>query len=192
MTYEQFRTDIRDQFIVEQMRLKNVSSAVIISPFKIETYYKEHPDDFKLPDQIRLRMIELRKKDGGDPESVRRLAREILAKLDKGSKFAEMASVYSEGSQRREGGDLGWVNKSVLRKEFVTATAGLKPGQHSGVIEAADACFILQLEEIKAAQLRPLTEVRDDIEKTLLGQEQTRLQKKYIERLKTKAFVRYF
>lgn len=191
-TYEQFRTDIRDQFIVEQMRLKNVSSAVIISPFKIETYYKEHPEDFKLPDQIHLRMIELRKREGTDPGAVRQLAREILGKLEAGTKFAEMATVYSEGSQRREGGDLGWVNKSALRKEFVDATSGLKPGQHTGVIETSDACFLLRVEEVKFAQLRPLPEVREEIERTLLAQEQTRLQKKYVERLKSKAFVRYF
>jgi len=192
MTYEQFRTDIREQFIVEQMNLKNISSAVIISPFKIETYYKEHQDDFKLPDQVRLRMIELRKRDGGDPAAVRQLAREIEAKLAAGAKFGEMASVYSEGSQRREGGDLGWVDRSVLRKEFADATAGLKPGQRTGVIDLTDACFLLQVEDVKAAQVRPLNEVRDEIERTLLNQERTRLQKKYVERLKKKAFVRYF
>ncbi|MBI5802866.1 MAG: peptidylprolyl isomerase [Verrucomicrobia bacterium] len=192
MTYDQFRTDIRDQFIVEQMNLKNVSSAVVISPFKIATYYAEHPEDFKLPDQVRLRMIELRKRDGGDPEAVRRLARELVAKLAAGTKFAEMASVYSDGSQKREGGDLGWVNRSVLRKEFADATASLKPGQRTGVIEVPDACFILQVEEVKSAQLRPLTEVRDEIEKTLLNQERARLQKKYVERLKKKSFVRFF
>ena len=192
MTYEQFRTDIRDQFVVEQMNLKNVASAVIISPFKIESYYKEHPDAYKLPDQVHLRMIELRKRDGGDPEAVRRLAHELAAKLAAGAKFAEMASVYSEGSQKREGGDLGWVNQSVLRKEFAEATAKLKPGQRTGVIEVADACFLLLVEEVKPAQLRPLTEVRDEIEKTLLNQERARLQKKYVERLKKKSFVRYF
>lgn len=192
MTYDQFRTDIRDQFIVEQMNLKNVASAVIISPFKIETYYREHPEDFRLPDQVRLRMIELRKGDGGDPEAVRRMAREIEAKLAAGTKFGEMATMYSAGSQKREGGDLGWVNRSVLRKEFADATATLKPGQRTGVIEVPDACFLLQVEEVKLAQLRPLNEVRDEIEKTLLNQERARLQKKYVERLKKKSFVRFF
>lgn len=62
----------------------------------------------------------------------------------------------------------------------------------TGVIETPDACFLLYVEEVKSAQLRPLVEVRDEIEKTLLAQEQTRLQKKYVERLKSKAFVRYF
>lgn len=192
MTYEQFRTDIRDQFIVEQMNLKNVSSAVIISPFKIETYYKEHTNDFKLQDQIRLRMIELRKRDGEDPAAKQALARELLAKLNVGDKFAQLAEVYSDGSQKRDGGDLGWINRSSLRKEFAEATANLKPGQRSGVIDAPDACFLLQVEEVKIAQLRPLAEVRDEIEKTLLNQERARLQKKYVERLKKKAFIRFF
>jgi peptidyl-prolyl cis-trans isomerase SurA len=192
MTYEQFRTEIREQFIVEQMNLKNISSAVIISPFKIETYYKEHPEEFRLADQIRLRMIELRKRDGGDPQAIRDLAADIQTKLAAGAKFAEMASIYSDGSQKRDGGDLGWVNRSVLRKEFADATASLKPGQRTGVIDLADACFLLQVEEVKSAQVRPLNEVRDEIEKTLLNQERTRLQKKYVERLKKKAFVRYF
>ncbi len=191
-TYEQFRTDIRDQFIVEQMNLKNVSSAVIISPFKIETYYKEHAEEFRMEAQIHLRMIELRKRDGGDPETVRRLARELEGKLAGGAKFAEMATVYSEGSQKKDGGDLGWVNRSVLRKEFADATAKLAAGQRTGVIDLPDACFLLLVEEVKPAQVRPLIEVRDDIEKTLLNQERARLQKKYVERLKKKSFVRYF
>lgn len=192
MTYEQFRTDIRDQFIVEQMNLKNVSSAVIISPFKIETYYKEHQDQFKLPEQVHLRMIELRKKDGGDPQEVRQRAKEIEAKLASGVKFSEMAEIYSDGSQKREGGDLGWRERSVLRKEFADAVANLKPGQRSGVIDMTDACYLLLVEEVKAAQVRPLVEVRDEIEKILLNQERARLQKKYVERLKKKSFVRYF
>ena len=192
MTYDQFRADIRDQFIVEQMNLKNISSAVIISPFKIESYYKENPESFKLPDQVRLRMIELRKRDGGDPQEVRQRAKEIDAKLASGVKFSEMAEIYSDGSQKRDGGDLGWVNRSVLRKEFADATATLKPGQRTGVIEVPDACFLLQVEEVKSAQLRPLAEVRDEIERTLLNQERARLQKKYVERLKKKSFVRFF
>ena len=164
MTYEQFRTEIREQFIVEQMNLKNVSSAVIISPFKIETYYKEHAKDYQQEDQVRLRMIELRKRDGDDR---RKLAEEILAKVNAGGSFTSFASSESDGSQKREGGDLGLMKRSVLRKEFAAAIANLKAGQRTGVIEMPEACFLLQVEEIKSAQLTPLAEVRDEIEKTL-------------------------
>ena len=198
ITYEQFRTEIREQFIVEQMNLKNVSSAIIISPFKIETYYKEHQNEFKLPDQVRLRMIELRIRDGGEAAAVRQLAREIEAKLAAGAAFAEMAKVYSDGSQRSEGGDLGWRERDRLRKGLAAAVSKLQPGQRTGVIELeresdlpAAFCLLL-VEEVKAAQVRPLNEVREEIERTLLSQERSRLQKKYVERIKKKAFVRFF
>ena len=134
-------------------------------------------------------VIELRKRDGDDR---RKLAEEILAKVNAGGSFTSFASSESDGSQKREGGDLGLMKRSVLRKEFAAAIANLKAGQRTGVIEMPEACFLLQVEEIKSAQLTPLAEVRDEIEKTLLNQERARLQKKYIERLKKKAFVRYF
>ena len=164
----------------------------IISPFKIETFYREHTNDFKLQDQVHLRMIELRKRDGGDPEEKRALARELLAKLNAGDKFAQLAQVYSDGSQKSDGGDLKWIDRSALRKEFAEATVNLKPGQRTGVIDTPEACFLLQVEEVKTAQFRPLSETRDEIEKTLLNQERARLQKKYVERLKKKAFIRFF
>jgi hypothetical protein len=40
--------------------------------------------------------------------------------------------------------------------------------------------------------VRPLTEVRNDVEATLKGVERERLRKQWIAKLRAKAFVRYF
>ena len=48
------------------MRSKNVSQEIVISPYKIENYYLAHQDDFKVGDQIKLRMIVLNKSSGDD------------------------------------------------------------------------------------------------------------------------------
>ena len=66
MTYEQFRKDVRDQYIISAMRAKNVSQEIVISPYKVETYYLAHQDDFKMEDEIKLRMIVLNKSSGDD------------------------------------------------------------------------------------------------------------------------------
>ncbi len=192
MTYTDFRAEIRKQFIVEQMQNHHVSSAVLISPFKIETYYQEHQDDYKLPDQIRLRMIVLNKVAGADNSAVDKLASEILTKIGGGADFKEMATIYSEGSQRAQAGDWGWIEKSVLRKELALVALGLKKGQTSGVIDTPDASYIMRLEDSRISHMRPLEEVRDEIEKTLISEERKRLQKKYIDRLREKAFIRFF
>jgi peptidyl-prolyl cis-trans isomerase SurA len=79
-----------------------------------------------------------------------------------------------------------------LKKELVDAAFSLKAGERSGVIEFPEACFLLQVDEVRTAHVRPLSEVRDEIEKTLKAQEAVRLEKKWIDRLKNKSFVRYF
>ena len=42
----------------------------------------------------------------------------------------------------------------------------------------------------RAAHVKPLGEVRDDIEKTLRAQQQSQLERQWIEQLKKKAFIR--
>ncbi len=192
MTYESYRKQIREQIIVDALRAKNISQSLIISPFKIETYYNGHKDEFQQEEMVKLRMIVLNQPPGAPEGAAQRLAREILLKLEEGVSFAEMAGVYSEGSQRGEGGDWGWVERTVLRKELAEVAFTLKPGERSGVIVTPDACYLMLVEDRKSAGVKALPEVRDAIEKTLMADERARLQKKYVDRLKNKSFVRYF
>jgi parvulin-like peptidyl-prolyl isomerase len=173
------------------MRQKHVSHELIISPHKVEVYYEQHQADFKVDDQVKLRMIVINKpKEGAD--TMKELAQEVLHKLEAGAPFAEMAALYSDAAQRTQGGDWGWRDRTVLRKELADVAFMLNPGQRSGVIETSEAYWIMLVEEKHVARTRPLSEVRDDIEKTLLVQERARLQQQWINRLKEKSFVRYF
>jgi parvulin-like peptidyl-prolyl isomerase len=191
-TFEKFRREVREQYIVSALRAKNISpEKIIISPYKVETYYLVHQDDFKVEDEIKLRMIVLNKTSGDDTNTTS-LAGEILDKIKDGATFQEMASVYSQGSQRSQGGDWGWVERSVLRKELADTAFTLKPGQVSGVIETPEACYLMLVEQTRPAHVKPLSEVRDDVEATLRTQEQKQLEQQWIEHLKKKAFIRLF
>ncbi|MFM1768035.1 MAG: Parvulin-like peptidyl-prolyl isomerase [Verrucomicrobiota bacterium] len=52
--------------------------------------------------------------------------------------------------------------------------------------------YLVKVEERKQAHVRPLSEVRDEIEKELIAQERTRLRNQWIEKLKAKSFVRRY
>lgn len=189
-TYESFRQDVKDQFIEAIMRNRNVPRDILISPFRIEEYYRTNAAKYEVKDQVKLRMIVLEKaRQAGD---VQRLAREIITKLDEGASFAEMAAVYSDGSQAREGGSWGWVERNVLREDLSEIAFNLRPGQHSGVIEKPEGVYLMLVEENRAAHLKPIEDVRDEIERTLQLQERERLQKQWLDRLRRKSFVRYF
>ncbi len=191
MTYEQYREDIRDRWIEAQLRNQNISREIVISPYKVETYYLAHQDDFKVEDEIKLRMIVLNKTSADDTNTPA-MAREILSQIKDGASFPEMASSYSQGSQQKQGGDWGWVGRSVLRKELADVAFALKPGQVSDVVDTPEACYLMLVEQTRPAHVRPLSEIRGDIEKTLRTREQARLQKQWIDSLKKKTFIQIF
>jgi peptidyl-prolyl cis-trans isomerase SurA len=191
MTAEQFRKEVREQYIVQALRQKNISSEIVISPYKIENYYLAHTNDFKMEDEIKLRMIVLNKTSPDDTNTVHR-AGEILAEIKNGAAFSEMAKTYSEGSQKSQGGDWDWVQRSVLRKDLAAVAFSLKPGQVSGVIDTPESAYLMLVEQTRPSHVKPLGEVQDEIEKNLRTQEQSRLEKQWIDGLKKKTFIRYF
>jgi parvulin-like peptidyl-prolyl isomerase len=192
ITYEKFRQQTRERFIVSQLQARNIYQELIISPHKLENYYASHPDEFKVEDQVRLRMIVLNKTGEAGDESARALAAEIRSKLKDGAAFSEMAGVYSQGSQRNQGGDWGWVERRVLRKELAGPAFSLKPGEISDAIETPEAIYLMLVEDNRLAHRKPLAEVRGEIERILLNEEQNRLRNQYIDKLKKKTFVRLF
>ena len=197
-TFEKFRQEVRDQYIVSALRAKNISpDKIIISPYKVETYYLTHQDDFKVEDEIKLRMIVLNQTSADDTNTLS-LANDILAKIKEGATFSEMATIHSQGSQRNQGGDWGWIERSKLRKELADAALPLKPGQVSDVIETPGsgetpgAYYIMLVEDRHPAHVKPLKEVRDEIEVTLRTQLQKQLEQQWIAQLKKKTFIRLF
>ena len=194
MTYEMFRRQEREKFIIRYMKFQNGSNErkIIISPLKIETYYAEHKNEFKVDDQVHLRMITIPQQQETSPGTARKMGEESLAKIVSGVPFTDMAGVYSSGAQRAEGGDRGWVDRTYFKPELATVAFSLKPGQHSGVIELPEGCYLLMVEDVRTAHVRPLDEVRGDIEHSLKTEEGAQLYRAWIERLKRKSFVQYY
>ena len=191
LTLEQFRNQVRDQFIESALRHENVQKEIVVSPYKVETYYRTHLNDFKVDDQVKLRMIVLTKGSPNDTSTME-LAHEISRQIEEGAKFSDMAAIYSQGSQQHPGGDWGWVERPVLRKELSDVAFTLVPGKVSAPIDTPDSVYLILAEEKKPAHAKSISEVRDQIEKTLQAQQQADLEKQWIDGLKKKTFVRYF
>lgn len=191
ISLEEYKRRVREQFIVGAMQEKFVPEP-IISPKKVEDYYLAHRNDFKVEDQVRMRMIVLGKSADDSTNQVqqtRERAREILVQLKGGAAFADLARTYSEGSSAKEGGDTGWEDASVVNKLLIAELDKLKPGQYSDVIDAPNAFYLVQLEDRHPAHFKPLNEVREQVERTLDSQERDRLAKQWISRLEGKTFI---
>jgi peptidyl-prolyl cis-trans isomerase SurA len=192
ITSETFRRQRREEIIIEVMTKKNLPSDIVISPQRIVNFYEQNKTNYAMGEQVKLRMIML-KKAPDSPDAAKQLGVEIVRKLNEGASFREMAKIYSEDQvHRATEGDWGWTERSVLRSELADVAFGLKPGQRSDLIDLKDSCWVLMVEDARPAQVRPLNEVREDIERNLRQVENERMRKKWITRLREKSFVLYF
>jgi parvulin-like peptidyl-prolyl isomerase len=139
ITYETFRQRERERVINMIMERKNVREAVLISPAKIERFYQTNLHRFKLGDRVKLRMIVLNRPPAASADGVCRLATDIRNKITDGAAFAEMASVYSEGPDKKNGGLFGWKEERELNKGLGEVAFALKQGECSSVLGLARA-----------------------------------------------------
>jgi len=197
ITYAEWRKNLRETFIVQQMRIINAKRFITISPHMIEAYYQEHVRDFLQPDRVKLRMIYIAPGSTTEPEAT---AQEVLGAVEQGIDFAALAQKYSD--YNRAGGGLfqennGWAEREALRSELAEVAFKLRPGQSSGIITLAaadgqNAHYILHVEEVKKATVTPLSSIRDAIESTLVARENEKVQQEWIDRLKRGAYIERF
>lgn len=192
LTLSRFRELETEKIIVQAMRQKNMrGEGLMIPPQQIDEYYAKNREAFTTPEQIKLRMIVL-KKGSGDGSSKKQMAEEIRAKMTAGGEFEKLAQMYSEDSSQDTGGDWGWVDRKMLNETLTKAAFSLKPGQVSRVIELGDNYYLLYVEAKKSAVVKPLSQVRGEIEGKLLQESRQKLQEKWIEGLRQKAYIKTF
>jgi peptidyl-prolyl cis-trans isomerase SurA len=191
-TMAKFREIERDKFIVQIMRSRNVKLNRVISPQKVEEYYKAHRAEYTTPEQIKLRMIVLSHTNLETNEDQKALAEEIRAKLVGGADFDRMAQLYSEDSTRVSGGVWGWIERNTLTEELSKVAFGLKAGSISPVVSFNNSYYIMMVEARKNATTRPLSELRHEIEKQLLQEARQEALQRWLDSLRAKAYIKTF
>jgi len=192
-TMSKFRDMERQKIIVQAMRAKNVKSNLLVPPAKIEEYYRQHKDQFSNKAQVKLRMIMIPgHADSGGGAAQRSMADEIRAKLITGADFDKMAQMYSEDSTRDLGGDWGWIDDKTLSPELSRVAFSLKPGEISKVVDLGGNNYILKVEARQGGEVKPLKDVRADIEARLRQEQAQQLQEHWLASLRSKAYIKTF
>ena len=188
-TLEKFRDIQRDMIIVQEMRKQAVKGVSSVSDEKINGFYKEHAEEYSQPEQIKLRMISIH---GMDNDSRRKMIDEIRQKIVDGAEFGDLARMYSEDSSQESYGDWGWIDRKKLNESLTKIAFGLKPGEMSKVIELGDSYYLLYCEAKKAPSVKPLKDVRDEIEKALSQAERQQQQQDWLQKLRRKAYIKMY
>jgi peptidyl-prolyl cis-trans isomerase D len=168
-----------------------------VTPQQVEALYHQNEDQYRVPDQVELRHIFIKTPLPGtdgkvDPKALeesRKKADEALKQVKGGADFATVAAKFNEDPATKDkGGSLGWMKHGSLPNADVEKAAfSLPKGGTSDVINTGYAFDIIHVDDTQPAHLKPLAEVKDQIETTLKQQKAQQAAQTLADKLVTDA-----
>lgn len=94
-------------------------------------------------------------------------AREVLAEIEGGADFNEMAREHSTGPSGPNGGELDWFQAESMVPEFGAAVAEMSPGEVAGPIKTQFGWHLIKLNDTRPAEAPPMEAVQGQLEETI-------------------------
>jgi peptidyl-prolyl cis-trans isomerase SurA len=143
------RKEIENRLKIETLR-RNKFQDMKISRREVEEFYATYKDSLPgIKETVDISHILKQVKPGGtSAENALERIMEIRKKIEDGADFSEMAKEYSEDpATATRGGDLGFINRGDLVKEFEEVAFNLEPGQVSDVVQTQFGYHLIKLIE---------------------------------------------
>ncbi len=192
-TEKSLRSEFEKNLAIQQLIEQEIAADVSIPDEELKTYYKEHPDQFKTPEQVKARHI-LIKTDSEAGEDERQAAREKIEQIEKrienGEKFSEVAKEESECPSSKTGGDLGYFSRGQMVKPFEEAAFALAVGDVSDIVETQFGYHLIKAEDKKEASKKTFDEIKESLKEQLEQQKVKEKLPEYVEMLKEKGDVK--
>lgn len=210
-----FKKDLKTQ--VKMKKLADSTGKTEVSDKDVEKFYKENPDKFKYPEQVRASHILI----GANPYQIqmeltndgkkkietedlkkqveKKIAeKEALAqKLDKelkadSSKFAAYAKKYSDDeASAKQGGDLGFFAKEQMVPEFANVAFSAKPNTVSDVVKTQFGYHIILVQDRKAAGTTSFEKAKSNIKEFMTKDKQIQALDELATAAKKKAKIEF-
>jgi peptidyl-prolyl cis-trans isomerase SurA len=190
---EDFKAQIRDQLLTQEIIRKEVGSRIIIAHEDVVKYYNDHKSEFIRPETVFLREIFVSTE--GKPESdipaLRKKAENLRDRvLKNGDDFGELAKHYSDSKDTApQSGELGSFERSKLDPKIAEKVFALNRGQMTDVFEIKGGFEILQVRERYDAGEQPLDKVEPEISNKLYEQKMEPALRAYLQTLREDSFV---
>ncbi len=144
---------------------------------ELKKRYEDEKQRFVQPEQRLVSHILINVPANATPDQQKAAlakAEKIAAGANPGD-FAKLAAQDSEDlGSKRQGGDLGWLEKGVTNPAFDAAMFALQKGQISKPILSPDGYHIIWLRDVRSGESKPFEEVRAQLVKEASVGEQDR------------------
>jgi peptidyl-prolyl cis-trans isomerase SurA len=190
--FEDFKGQIRDQLLTQELIRKEVGSKIIVSHEDVVKYYDEHKSEFVRPETVVLReiFVSTEGKPEADIPALRKKADNLRDRiLNNGEDFGAMAKRYSDSPTATQEGELGTFQRSQLDPKIAEKVFVLNRSQMTDVMETKTGFEILQVRERYEAGEQPLDKVEPEISNKLYEQKMEPGMRTYLTTLREDSYV---
>jgi peptidyl-prolyl cis-trans isomerase SurA len=179
VSFEDFKANIRNRIITQQVMREEVGSKVNVTPGEVQRYYEAHKQEYVRPESVQLSEILVAlpaptlqaTMPGSTPQddpvalaAAKTKADDIEAKLHSGGDFSQLARSFSDSPTASEGGNMGQYTRGQLAKVFEDATFTLKTGDITDPIRTKQGFVILKVVQHVTGGVPELKDVQDQVE----------------------------
>jgi peptidyl-prolyl cis-trans isomerase SurA len=190
--FEDFKSQLRDQLLTQELIRKEVGSKIIISHEDVVKYYNEHKSDFVRPETVVLReiFVSTEGKPDADIPALRKKAENLRDRvMNNGDDFGELAKRYSDSPTAPQSGELGVFQRSQLDTKIAEKVFALNRSQMTDVMETKTGFEILQVRERYESGEQPLDKVDGEITNKLYEQKMEPGLRTYLTTLREDSYV---
>jgi peptidyl-prolyl cis-trans isomerase SurA len=189
MAWTAYRENIRKEMLLARLQQKAVGSEIQVNQSQVETYLKQTKLE-KQASQSLYHVQNIVVPLPSEPTSEQLMAANqkataLLAKLNHGADFSQLAVAESSDTFALEGGDLGERHLAELPEVFAKTVMTMKTGEVAGPIRTGNGYQLIKLAEVKLAPERHLitkTHVRHILIKAdvSMTEEEAKLQREHL------------
>ncbi|MDH5692924.1 MAG: peptidylprolyl isomerase [Gammaproteobacteria bacterium] len=147
-----------------------IKSPKNLSDSQVKEFYRENPQLFTTPEQIRVSLILLKVDPASSPEvwqAAQDEAKDIKSRLDNGAEFSQLARIHSGDPSASNGGDMGFVHSGMLSPSAQRVVDDLKAGEVSVPVSMLRGVAIFRLEEKREKRLNEFAAVSERAKRLL-------------------------
>jgi peptidyl-prolyl cis-trans isomerase SurA len=185
---EDYRASLKQRLIIDALLQQFVYSKLTLLTPEIEAYYQENIERYTEKAEVELKEI-LFLREEEDEAQLRKKAQEVLAQLQTGASFEDLAKRFSAGPTASQGGGIGSFKQGSMAASIEEVAFQLEEGAVSGIIETDYGFQIIQVVSRTPVQERPLEEVRSEISMQLYQRKAQPELKKFVDELIEQSYI---
>ena len=192
VSYEDFKANIRDSIITEQVVRDEVGRHITMSPTDVQRYFKDHETEFAQPESVTLNEILIPTPAADDAAQVaaaQAQAEAIEAKLAAGAKFDDLAKPAPTDPTAPKSVNLGEYHRGQLAKEIEDKAFVLNAGQYTQPIRTKQGFIILQATQHQLGGDASFKQVEPQVEEALFMERMQPALRVYLTKLREEAFI---